>query len=139
MNKNGYLFVYFIVFLFSFFGLLDGMTNNWIVDSLLNFIFFIVSYSFILILYETDRKKNIYFSILISVMTLIYFYNLNVLLLTIPIVLMLYLFLVKSKDFVFNSFKSLFHNFYSNIFFIEKTLLLLFFLSIFIINYIKTH
>jgi hypothetical protein len=136
MSRNGYLLVYFIVFTTSFLGLLGGLTSNWIIDSALSFIFFVLSYSFILIIYESDKKNNIYYSILISIMTLLYFYNLNFLLL---IILILYLFLIKRKNFAFDGVKSLFHNFYINIFTVEKIFFILFFISILTYNYFKLH
>ena len=139
MDRNGYLFVYLVVFLFSFLGLFEGLTNNWIVDSFLNFIFFLLSYSFILIIYETNREKNIYYSIFISILTLLYFYKLSLFLLIIPIVLIFYLFLIKREKFNFNPINSLFFNFYLNIFFVEKIFFILFLIFILIYNYNKIH
>jgi hypothetical protein len=134
MNKNEYIYVYLIVYFFSFIGLIQGLTSSWIANSFLVCIFFSISFAFILLIYGSDKQNNFYQAILISFLTIIYFLVFNILSLTIPLILIVNALFIKKTTFIFDAKKSILYNFYQNLIIYEKVLIFVLFICIFYIN-----
>jgi hypothetical protein len=132
MGYSGYLFVFGV----SFIGLLQGGTNNALIDSILYLIFLLVSYICVLLLYNNDKKKSIPYISTIIILCLIYFSIVNYIVLSTVILLFFYLIFLKKNNFVYDPLKSVFSNYIKNSNIFENLFFIMFFLTTLYFNII---
>ncbi len=130
MSIPYFFLIYAFFFILSFLALLNGGSGYLCIDIFLYILFFLLSYTGVLLLKIIDKQKFVFMILLITMLSSLYFFRLNLYYMVFNLFFIIKLFYFESKNGTFYGDESVFMNFVLNCSLINKVLILIFVLFI---------